>query len=249
MRKITVIILIVLVLGVLGGCVFMILNPSEISYVGDYETLTHDDRRLMIKRLYSSDIDEKKMQELADSTTLGATFTDEEVLEAALKAGTPRLYLWFYFELNDSSGNDGEVSLTGKINQELAEGQSAVNFVPCNLRLEAVAKDTSILEDTVVYGAENSEGEVKKCVPVRASDGSSMIVEMGEAGAFEMSLSSLGNITLQFTYDVRTAGTLISKTVLTDQLLLVDFKLAVGDDGRIYGIYDITDASSKSDLY
>lgn len=249
MRKLTVIILIVLVLGVLAGCLFIVLNPSEISYVGDYKVTSSDSNQLLIKRLYSTDIDEEKMKELA-SSTLATAFTDEEVLEAALKAGKPKYYPWYYFDVTGCKSDSGDIIISGKVNQSFAEGQTAVDFAPSNLRLEAVATGMTISEDSVIYGTNETGDDAEKRVPVLASDGSSMVVELGEAGAYEIILNGTsGSVMLQFTYDISTAGTIIPKTVLTDQLLLVYVYVSTDENGSVTAVYDLVDASKVEEVY
>ena len=245
MRKLTIVILIMVVLGVLAGCLFIVLNPSEISYVGDYKTYSEDGNQLLIKRLYCTDIDQEKMKELADST-LATAFTDEEILAAALRAGKPKYYPWYYFEVTRCLSKDGDISLSGKINQSLAEGQTVIDFAPENLRLEVVATGVTISDKSVIYGTNDTGDDAQKRIPVR----SSMIVEMGEAGAYEIILQGTsGSLMMQFTYDICTAGTLVPKTVLTDQLLLVYVYFSTDENGIISVTYDLVGASQISDIY
>ncbi len=100
MKKITIILLIFLVLGVVGGVVFFAYESGDITYVCDYTELSSSPTvsAMVAKRLYSSSIDPEKMEELS-SSLLTTAFTEDELLEAALKSGKPEFYPWFSFQI------------------------------------------------------------------------------------------------------------------------------------------------------
>ena len=64
MKKITIILLIFLVLGVVGGVVFFAYESGDITYVCDYTELSSSPTvsAMVAKRLYSSSIDPEKME-------------------------------------------------------------------------------------------------------------------------------------------------------------------------------------------
>ena len=94
MKKVVIVLLILLVLGITGYFVYTEISVKEITYVSDVET-NENDGRYSVRRLYSSDIDIEKLNEKVESLTL-LEFSEEDILAAALEAGTPEFYPAFH---------------------------------------------------------------------------------------------------------------------------------------------------------
>ena len=247
MRRITVVLLIFLVIGIVAGVMLFTYSRNEISYVFDHDSTTPT--ALVVKRLYSSGIDEEAVNRLSESL-LTTSFTEDELLEAALRAGTPEFYPVFLFEVAKGEG-DNTLLLTGKIEQQLFDGQTSTDYSFRNLRME-VTSDTAYIdeENTVIHGS-NVEGTMnERAAPIVASDGSSLAVQLNAVGAYTISLEGrTGTIMLQYTYDVITNRALFNRTVLENQILQVYVTLTTLEDGGIGASYEVVEASEVSDLY
>lgn len=228
MKKTTIVLLILLVLGILGACIFYVLNPADISYVNDYEASNLTDREYLLRRLYSSDIDSEKMAKLA-STTLSTAFTDDEIQEAALKAGTPQFYPTFYCNVTKLA--DG-VELDTKFIQGLAEGQVNTNYAPSNVTMEIVGTGFSVTKSEI-YAADN--GTARECTPMITEDGTNLAVFYeGTSDALIDFTGTTGTIMLQYRYDIKTSGGLIAKTALTDQIVIIYINIT--NDGDTFKV-------------
>lgn len=252
MKKITIILLIILVVGILAGVLVLAYSGGELTYVCDYkETKSSAYASSMVaKRLYSSGIDEKKMEELSQSL-LTTEFTEEELLDAALKSGKPEFYPWFSFELKKKP-EDNMLFLEGKFGQTLFDGQKTSRFTATNMRMEMTSENIAISSDgTVIYGSEDRVGaEVEKITPVIAEDGSSLAAQIGRTGGYDIILNgSSGNIMVQYTYDIRPTDGLFNRTVLEQQLIQIYITVSTAEDGSIKAEYEIVEASQVSDLY
>lgn len=250
MKKATIVVIILLVIGVIAGCIFISFNSANISYVADYETSTSDSSKYVMHRLYSSNIDETKMQELASNVHL-TSFTDEDIAKAALLAGTPQFYPQFYFSMIPA-GNSDEYSLTisGRVNQGMAEGQAATNLAIKNLTTEVAATGFTI--DNTSYFRDFIEltGNTEYTPPVISADGVNLAAFTDGACTFAIRLKgNSGRITLEFTYDIISDLTFFDRMVLEDQLAVINIDITKDADGDF--IYNFThDAVSQvSDKY
>lgn len=248
MKRVTIIVLIVLVVVTLGVIIFAEFRTDEIRYVCDYKTATST--ILVEKRLYSSGIDEEKVNELSQ-TLLTTSFTEDELLEAALRAGTPEFYPWFSFQV--SGGDDNKMILTGNMGQDLFEGQSGSDFEIKNVTMEVTTDYAAInYDNTSIYKAGNdSDGSAEKAdVIFYADDGSSLAVKLDRSGAYNIAFDGIGgSIMVQYTYDICVRGLLWDNIVLKDQILQLYITPSIGADGELTAAYEVIDASEVSDLY
>lgn len=251
MRRITIVLLIFLVLGILAGVIFISYRGSDIVYVCDYKDNASSDltSSTILKRLYSSGIDEASVQELS-TTLLTTAFTEDELLEAALKAGKPEFYPWFSFQISRSP-NANNVVLEGKVGQTLFEDQDSSRYTVTNLKMEMTTDTSPINADkTVMYGCVNNTGLVTRVVPVVAGDGSSLAVLMDKFGAYDVEIDGFtGTLMVQYTFDIVTTDQLFNHTVLSDQLVQIYITMNGNDQGGVDASFEIVDASQVSDVY
>ena len=251
MKKITIILLIILVLGIMAGVLYFAYSSGDLTYVCDYqETKSSSYSSSMVaKRLYSSNIDEKKMEDLSKSL-LTTAFSEDELLDAALKSGKPEFYPWFSFQAMKRA-EDTKLYIEGKFGQTLFENQTTSRYTITNLKMEMTAEDAVIdPNSTIVYGTQNFSGELQKITPVAAEDGSSLAVQIGNAGAYEIVLDGTsGTFMIQYTYDIIPTDGLFKRVVLEDQLIQVYITVTTAADGTLSASYEIVDASQISDLY
>ncbi len=251
MKKITIILLIILVLGIMAGVLYFAYSTGELTYVGDYrETKSSSYSSSMVaKRLYSSNIDEEKMEELSNSLITTA-FTEEELLEAALKSGKPEFYPWFSFQVSKKA-EDNQLYLEGRMGQTLFDEQVSSRFAATNIQMEMTVENAAVnSEKSVVYGAKNFDTELHKITPIVAEDGSSLAAQLNDMGAFDLVLNGTsGTIMVQYTYDIIPTDGLFNKIVLEDQLIQIYITVTTADDGTLSASYEIVEASQVSDLY
>lgn len=251
MKKITIILLIILVLGIMAGVLYFAYSSGDLTYVCDYqETKSSSYSSSMVaKRLYSSNIDEKKMEELSESL-LTTAFTEEELLEAALKSGKPEFYPWFSFQTMKKA-EDNQLFIEGKFGQTLFENQTTSRFTVTNVKMELTSENAVISpDDSVVYGSQDFSGEIRKITPVVAEDGSSLAVQLGNAGAYNIVFDGTsGTVMIQYTYDVIPTDGLFKRVVLEDQLIQIYVTVTTAEDGTLSASYEIAEASQISDLY
>lgn len=251
MKKITIIFLIILVLGIMAGVLYFAYSSGELTYVCDYrETKSSSYSSSMVaKRLYSSNIDEQRMEELSRSL-LTTAFTEEELLDAALKNGKPEFYPWFSFQVKKKA-EDNQLFLEGRYGQTLFENQTSSRFTVTNLRMEMTSEDIVInTEASAIYGSERLGNEIQKVTPIVAEDGSSLAVQIGNTGAFDIVFEGTsGTIMIQYAYDIVPTDGLFNRVVLEDQLIQVYITVSTAADGTLTASYEIADASQISDLY
>ena len=247
MKRITIISLIFLVIAIIVGVMFFTYSRNEIRYVFDHTATAPSE--LAVKRLYSSGIDEEEINRLSESL-LTTSFTEDELLEAALKAGTPEFYPVFSFQVAKGEG-DNTLLLAGKVEQQLFDNQTNTDYSFRNLRLE-VTSDAAVIdeENTSILGTNHDGTLVEKAVPIVASDGSSLAVQLDAIGAFTISFQGrTGTIMLQYTYDIITNRAIFNRTVLEDQILQVYITLNTQEDGSVGASFEAVDASEVSELY
>lgn len=246
MRRITIFLLIILVIAIVAGVLVFTYSRDEISYVFDHSATTPT--ALAVKRLYSSGIDEEEMNQLSESL-LTTSFTEEELLEAALKAGKPEFYPVFFFQV--SKGEESNtVMLTGKIEQQLFEEQSSTDYSFRNLRLEVTSDAYIDGEKTDIKGTNHDGTAIEKATPIVAEDGSSLAVQLGAIGAYTIALEGrTGTVMMQFTYDVITNRALFNNTVMENQILQVYINLTTLEDGSVGANFEVVEASEVAELY
>ena len=247
MRRITVVLLIFLVIAIVAGVLFFTYSRNEISYVFDHSDTTPS--ALVVRRLYSSEINEEEMNQLSESL-LATAFTEDELVEAARRAGKPEFYPQFLFEVSKGE-DDNTVLLTGKTQQQLFEGQTDTDYSFRNLRMEMTSDSAYIDEDNIVMHGTNHDGTmVEKASPSVASDGSSLAVQFDTIGAFTIPLKGrTGTIMLQYSYDVITNRSFFNPMVLENQILQVYITLTTLEDGSVGANFEVVEASEVSELY
>ena len=247
MRKLTIFLLIILVLGIVAGVLVLTYSRNEINYVFDHTAV--DPTALAVKRLYSSGINEEEMTKLSESL-LTTSFTEDELLEASLRAGKPEFYPVFTFHVAKGE-KDNTVILAGKVEQQLFDGQTSTDYSFRNLRLEVIS-DTAYIneEDTYILGTNADGTAIEKSTPIIAEDGSSLAVQLDAIGAYSIYLEGrTGTIMLQYTYDIITNRALFNRTVVEGQILQVYVTLTTLEDGSVGATYEVVDASEISELY
>ena len=252
MKKATIIVLIAFVIAVMAGVVFFLYaGSSDLTYVTDYkeETGSSYASALVLKRLYSSNINQEKTEEFSEKL-LTTEFTEEELLDAALKAGTPEFYPWFLFQMKKPFQGE-ELVLEGKMGQTLFDGQSSSKYTVTNLKMELTCEDLEIdSENTSVYGTEPPLSEIKKVVPVISEDGSSLAAMIDKIGNYEIGFKgSGGTVMVQYTFDVAAANGIISRTILEDQLIQIYITVATAEDGTITAQYEVVEGYQVSAVY
>lgn len=251
MRKITIVLLIVLVVAILGGVLFFAMGNTDITYVCDYTELSSSPTAsaMVAKRLYSSAIDPEKVEELS-STLLTTAFTEDELLEAALKSGKPEFYPWFSFLVTRNPRKNITI-VEGKIGQTLFEGQTASRYRLDNIRVEMTSDASPInASETVIYGADGTEENGHRVIPVVAGDGSGLAAYLDKTGAYDIALDGgSGTVMIQYTYDICTSDALINKTVMKDQLIQVYINITAGSDSNVSATYEVVEAYQISDVY
>ena len=247
MRKLTIFLLIILVIGIVAGVLILTYSRNEIRYVFDHQTVTPS--AIAVKRLYSSEISEEEMNRLSESL-LTTSFTEDELLDAALRAGKPEFYPVFTFQLTKGE-NDNVVLLEGGIAQQLFEEQTTTDYRFTNLRMEVTSSGAYIDEEKSNILGTNAEGtEIVKATPIVAEDGSSLAVQLDATGGYTIVLNGrTGTIMVQYTYDILTNRAFVNRTVLEGQILQVYINLTTQEDGTVGATFEVVDASEISELY
>ena len=250
MKKITIILLIILVIAVAGGAVVFAYTSGDLTYVCDFTELSSSPTvsAMLAKRLYSSNINSEQMDEFS-SSLLTTEFTEDELLDAALKSGKPEFYPWFSFQVMRKTAQN-RVILEGQQGQTLFEGQDSSKYHIENLRMEMTSELPIIADETVIYSADDQNMDGRRAAPIIAEDGSSLAVILGQAGAYDISLEGgAGTVMVQYTYDVVTNDTILSRTVLKDQLIQFYISITPGEGSEVSVTYEVVDASQVSDVY
>ena len=244
MKKIAIIALIVIVVSIVGFYTYITLSVPEIEYVSDTPRVIGSGLDFSVKRLYSSDVDYDKLSEVLDKTLITTQFTDDDVYKAALAAGTPQFYPSFYFTV-EPSDESGVFRFYGTINQEVADGQTNTDFKCDSLVAECVATGFTISDAVKKPTDENA---ASFGAPVISEDGTNLAFSLGDTGFYEMMLSGTsGTLKIQFLYNVNT-NSIFSKTVLQDQVVIVDVNIAEGTNGIPNVTYTLENYASTEDF-
>lgn len=228
MKKGIILSLIVVVVAVVALFVYAEFSVGEIFYVNDYESEV-EDNHYSVKRLYSSDIDIEEFNEQIEKL-ISLEFTEEDIMRAALEAGTPKFYPAFHVYAHRRK-EDEYLELNISAVQELAENQSSVEFTLENVRLEVVTNGLTIKESTTHSGKWDGVTEISQ--PIVNDGGTGMAVGLGKFGDSTLVLEgNSGTVVLQFSYDIR-SQTLFPTTVMTDCFLRIDVNLSLDNNGNI----------------
>lgn len=228
MKKGVILGLIVLVIAVVGVFVYFEINVSEIFYVNDYESEVVDNR-YSVKRLYSSDIDIEEFNQQIEKL-ISLEFTEDDIMRAALEAGTPEFYPAFHVYAHRRK-EDEYIELNISAVQELAENQKKMDFSMDNIRLEVVTNGLTIKESTTHSGKWDGKTEISQ--PIVNDGGTGLAVGLGKFGDSALVLDGKsGTVVLQFSYDIMSQA-LINNTVMTDCFLRMDVNLSIDEKGDI----------------
>ena len=203
MKRVIIVFLILLVIGIVGFYAYNEFRVREIVYVGDYESDISENTH-SVKRLYSSDVDfDAYNEKLEDLISL--EFTEEEVLKAALESGEPEFYPTFHTKVHKGNTNDDFFTLSAKAVQQLAEGQTRANFTLANLRLEVITNNVTI--DEITASSQDSMSVVRKEVPLVNEQGTGMTVDLRNYGDTEIVFNGTsGMVVLQYSYDIESVS-------------------------------------------
>ena len=228
MKKCIILSLIVVVVAIVALFAYSEFTVSEITYVNDFESEI-EDNRYSVKRLYSSDIDIEEFNSQIEKL-ISLEFTEEDIMRAALEAGTPEFYPAFHIYAHRRK-EDEYLELNISAVQELAENQSRMDFALENMRLEVVTNGVTIKESTTHAGKWDGSTEVAQ--PIVNDEGTGLAVGLGRFGDSTLVLDgAAGTVVLQFSYDIN-SQTLFSETVMTDCFLRMDVNLSLDKNGAI----------------
>lgn len=240
MKRVIIVILILLVIGTVGFYTYNEFRVREIVYVGDYESDISGNSH-SVKRLYSSDVDfDAYNEKLEDLISL--EFTEEEILKAALESGEPEFYPSFYTSVRKVNTNDDFFTLSTKVVQQMAEGQSRANFTLSDLRLEVITNNTVI--DEVSASSQDGLSVVRKEVPLINEQGTGMTVELRNYGDTEITFNgTTGMVVLQYSYDIESVS-IFPTTVHESCFIRINVSVSEDEEGHIIAEYSIDDAST-----
>lgn len=237
--------MIVLVAGIVTLYALNEFQLREITYVGDY-TSEQTKTSFAVKRLYSSDVDMDKYNEMLEKL-ISVEFTEEEILRAALDSGTPEFYPAFYTAVSRHKTEDDadELTLQTVTMQELAENQQRTNFRLANMRLEVITNGVTIKDVSASsFDALNRE---KSETPLVNEAGTGMTVELQSSGNTDISLSgTAGTVVLQYVFDVEHAS-LFPKIIMNDCFLRIDVIIGEDENGRLTANYTVNPASTVNE--
>lgn len=245
MKKVVIVLLILLVLGITGYFVYTEITVKEITYVSDVES-KEDDGRYSVKRLYSSDIDIEKLNEKVESLTL-LEFSEEDILAAALEAGTPEFYPAFHILTYRPSLKEDTIYMDLKAVQELAPGQENADYTMTNLKLETMTTGVSIVEAEAV-GIDSLNRKINESI-LKNESGTGMMVELNDYGDVQMTLSgTTGSVVLQYTFDVK-KSTLFPATALTGCMVMIRVNIITNAAGETEITYQLDPASTIDEYF
>ena len=240
MKKTVIILLIMLVLGIVGYFVYNEIKVTELTYVSSFEN-DNEEGRYSVKRLYSSNIDVDSFNEKVDKLVL-VEFTEEDILAAALEAGTPEFYPAFHFLTYRPMNIENTVYMDLTAVQELAPGQEDANFSMTNVKLEILTTGVSIT-DAEAVGVDSLNRTVNEAI-LKNEDGTAMAMGLNDYGSTKLTLKGVtGTVTLQYTFDVR-KNSIIPTTVLENCLVMVRVNIITNNEDETEITYQLTPATT-----
>lgn len=240
MKKAVIIFLILVVLGIVGYFVYTEISVKEITYVSSVEN-DNKEGRYSVKRLYSSDIDVEAFNKKVENLLL-LEFSDEDIEAAALEAGIPQFYPAFHVSTYKPHDEKNTIYMELHAVQEVAPGQTDINYSMTNLRLEAVTTGVSIVEAEAV-GTDSLNRTINEAI-LKNDSGTGMMVELNDYGSVKLKLEGeTGNIILQYTFDIR-SNSLLPTTVLTGNLVNIRINVITNADGETEITYQLDPAAT-----
>ena len=206
--------MILIVAFVVGIYVYVELKVPEIVFVTDRSTvLNANETSFVTRRLYSSGVDSEKFSQWIQEKLTTTQFSEEEIMQAALSAGTPEFYPAFYVSVFSSEYRNADFLVSAKILNEAAPGQNNSYFDVDNVRLEVVSNGFAI-ENTDIAFQPSLKTELKQA-PVISNDKSTMAVILANKTYCLDFSGTQGTIVFRYTYDVVAHG-LYTRTVIKD---------------------------------
>ena len=244
MKKAVIVMLMLLVLGIVGYFVYNEISVKEITYVSDLEHNVGDGR-YSVKRLYSSDIDIDAFNEKVEKLVM-VEFSEEDVLAAALEAGTPEFYPAFRIHTYRPSLKEDIMYMDIFAEQQVAPGQKNTDYSMDNLKLEVLTTGISITEAEAV-GIDSLNRSVNEAI-LKNDDGTGMMVELNDYGTAKLTLDGItGSVALQFSYDIK-KNTLLPRTALTGCMVMIRINIITNAEGETEITYKL-DPISTLDEY
>lgn len=245
MKKVIIVLLILLVLGIVGYFVYSEISVKEITYVSDVEE-DEGDGRYSVKRLYSSGIDLEQFNEKIDNLIL-LEFSDEDILAAALEAGTPEIYPAFHILTYRPSMKEDTIYMDLSAVQELAPGQETANYTMTNLKLEVMTTGVTIQEAEAV-GMDSLNRKIDESI-LKNESGTGMMLELNDYGTANMTLNgTTGSVVLQYTFDIK-KSTLFPATALTGCMVMIRVNIITNDAGETEITYQLDPVSTTDEYF
>ena len=242
MKKAGIVFLIIVVLGIVGYFVYTEISVKELSYVSTVEK-NDEHGRYAVKRLYSSDIDIEAFNETVEDLML-VEFSEEDILNAALAAGTPEFFPSMRIRTYRSDDEDEKdiVYMDLMSVQELAKGQKNTDYSMTNIKLEIMTTGVSIVEAEAV-GTDSLNRAVDEDI-LKNEDGTAMVVELNDYGTANLKLKgTTGTVVLQYTYDIK-KNSLLPSTALTGCFTLIRVNIITNADDETEISYTVDPATS-----
>lgn len=240
MKKAVIVMLILLVVGIVGYFVYQEITVKEITYVSDVEHNVGDGR-YSVKRLYSSDIDVEAFNEKVEKLLL-VEFSEEDVLKAALEAGTPEFYPAFHILTYRPYKEENTIYMDLSAVQELAPGQKNADYCMDNLKLEIKTTGVSITEAEAV-GTDSLNHTINEAI-LKNDDGTGMMVELNDYGDAKLTFEgTTGSVVLQYTYDIK-KNSLIPKTAVTGCMVMIRVNIITNAEGQTEITYKLEPIST-----
>ncbi len=228
MKKAVIILLILLVVGIVGYFVYTDITVKEIVRVSEVENDSKDGR-YSVKRLYSSDIDIDAFNEKVEKLIM-LEFSEEDILAAALEAGTPQFYPAFHILTYRPSNVENTVYMDMVAVQELAPGQENTDYSMTNLKLEVMTTGVSIKEAEAV-GTDSLNRSINEAI-LKNESGTGMMAELNDYGNVKLTLEGVtGTVALQYTFDIR-KNSIIPVTALTGCMVMIRINIITNADGE-----------------
>ncbi|MCL1867178.1 MAG: hypothetical protein FWF82_07200 [Oscillospiraceae bacterium] len=241
MRKIVFAVLGVIVIAIVAVFCVREFTVPNINYVGDsfdYAPWSSNENSITIQRLYSAAVDfdayNKALEEIIDTTE----YTEEERLAAAIASGVPEFFPSFNLS---AYRTENEVRVSGFIDIGTAKGQKNNHFKMGNISLETIVGGDCRIDRVEVLPYSTSEEEERAITRIHSQNQAA--IDISKARMFEIVLvnnnedgeivenSDFCSVTLQFVYNVD-SDSFFSKTVLTDQLVLVNAAISIDEFGK-----------------
>ena len=243
MRRTVFIFLIVAVITVMGIYTFLEFRVSEIVFVTDKTDSWAYGKEMAVRRLYNSNVDIDAFTAKVEQALISAEFTEDELYAAALTSGTPEFYPAFYFSTYNPEPQKDVFDFSAAISQEFAPNQTNFNFMLSNIHLEIISTGPTVSD--IKLTAEN-QSEKHIGTPVLSDDKRSLALDYTNISGYSLTLTGVGSVTIQYTYDIVT-NSLFSSGALTGQLLIVHANISRDADGEFQVEYIAEPYSSLED--